>query len=174
MRASALLLLSLLVTACAAPQVRPPGAIRKVVVVVGSRVDSLPVSSYRQDLMGEGNPRTVLVSQAESVLRERGFEIAGTRISAAPSPSTDEVVSVIRANDAEAAVVVVLSWVDVSGVQTLGRADVVMEAGVVSSDGQLLWRTESRTVAMIGLYQSQTDYSSYLRKAVIQIVKEVP
>ncbi|NTX02356.1 hypothetical protein [Myxococcus sp. CA040A] len=174
MRVSALLLLSLFVTACAAPQVRPAGAIRKVVVVVGSRVDSLPSASYREDLMGEGNPRTVLSGSTEAVLRERGFEVAGTRISAAPSPSTDEVVSVIRENDAEAAVVVVLSWVDVSAVQTMGRADVVLEAGVVSPDGQLIWRKESRTVAMIGLYQSQTDYSSYLRKAVIQAVKEVP
>ena len=85
MRFSAALLVCLL-AACATPQVRPPGALRKVVVAVGSRVDALPTSTYREDLMGEGNPRTVLVSQTEAVLRERGFEVVGTRISPSPAP----------------------------------------------------------------------------------------
>ncbi|WP_338866507.1 hypothetical protein [Myxococcus stipitatus] len=174
MRVRLFLLLSLFLTACAAPQVRPPGAIRKVVVVVGTRVDALPSNSYREDLMGEGNPRTVLSGQTQAVLRERGFEIAGVRISDAPSPSTQEVVSLIRENGAEAGVVVVLNWVDVTAVQALGRAEVILDAGVVSPSGQLLWRKESRTVSTIGMYQAQTDYSSYLRKAIIQVVNEIP
>ncbi|AGC45232.1 hypothetical protein MYSTI_03926 [Myxococcus stipitatus DSM 14675] len=174
MRVRLFLLLSLLLTACAAPQVRPPGAIRKVVVVVGSRVDALPTNSYREDLMGEGNPRTVLSGQTQAVLRERGFDVVGVRISDAPAPATQEVVSLIRENGAEAAVVVVLNWVDVTVIQALGRADVILESGLVSPSGQLLWHKESRTATTIGMYQSQTDHSSYLRKAIIQAVNEIP
>ncbi|MFP2913188.1 hypothetical protein ACLESD_50930 [Pyxidicoccus sp. 3LFB2] len=170
----AAVLLSLLLAACATPQVRPPGALRKVVVAVGSRVDSLPTYTYREDLMGEGNPRTVLVSQTESVLRERGFEVVGTRISAAPVPSTEEVVRLISDNEAEAAVVVVLAWVDASAVSALGRAEVVLETGVVSPAGALTWRNETRTVSQVGLYQAQTDYRSYLRTAVIEAIQAVP
>ncbi|GEN12174.1 hypothetical protein SAMN05443572_107333 [Myxococcus fulvus] len=174
MRALTLLLLSLLATACSAPQVRPPGAIRKVVVVIGTRVDSLPVATYREDMLGEGNPRSVLIGQTQAVLRERGFEVVGSRISDAPSPSTGEVVALIRENKAEAAVIVVLNWVDVSSIRAMGRAEVFLEAGLVSPDGNLLWRKDSRTVSSISMYQSQTDYSSYLRKAVIDAVQEVP
>ncbi|QSQ25812.1 hypothetical protein JY651_13155 [Pyxidicoccus parkwayensis] len=166
--------LSLLLTACAAPQVRPPGAIRKVVVVVGSRVDTLPTSTYREDLMGEGNPRTVLVSQTEAVLRERGFEVVGSRISAAPAPSTDEVVRLIDDNKAEAAVVVVLGWIDASAIYSLGRADVVLDTGVVSPTGDLKWRNETHTVSQVSVFQAQADWNSYLRKAVIEAVRAVP
>ncbi|MCY1023620.1 hypothetical protein [Pyxidicoccus sp. MSG2] len=168
------IVLTLLLAACAAPQVRPPGAIRKVVVVVGSRVDALPTSTYREDMMGEGNPRTVLVSQAEAVLRERGFEVMGTRISPAPAPSTEEVVALISDNQAEAAVVVVLAWVDASSINTMGQAQVVLDTGVVSPSGELSWRNETHTVANIGMFQAQTDWRSYLRKAVIEAVRAVP
>lgn len=164
--------LSLLLAACAAPQVRPPGAIRKVVVVVGSRVDALPTATYREDMMGEGNPRTVLVSQTEAVLRERGFEVVGTRISPAPAPSTDEVVALIETNKAEAAVVVVLAWVDASALNALGRTEVVLDTGVVSPAGELQWRNETRSVSQVGVYQA--DWNSYLRKAVIEAVRAVP
>jgi hypothetical protein len=167
-------LLCLLLASCAAPEVRPPGALRKVVVAVGSRVDALPTYTYREDLMGEGNPRTVLVSQTEAVLRERGFEVVGTRISAGPVPSTDEVVTLIRDNEAEAAVVVVLAWVDASAVAALGRAEVVLDTAVVGPDGNLGWRNETRTVSQVGLYQAQTDFRSYLRKAVIEAIRAVP
>jgi hypothetical protein len=166
--------LTLLLAACAAPQVRPPGAIRKVVVVVGSRVESLPMSTYREDMMGEGNPRTVLVSQTEAVLRERGFEVVGTRISPAPAPSTEEVVALISDNQAEAAVVVVLAWVDASAINALGQAQVVLDTGVVSPDGNLSWRNETHTVAQVGMFQAQTDWRSYLRKAVMEAVRAVP
>lgn len=167
-------LLCLLLASCATPEVRPPGALRKVVVVVGSRVDALPTFTYREDLMGEGNPRTVLVSQTQAVLRERGFEVAGTRISQAPAPSEDEVVTLIRDNGAEAAVVVVLAWVDASGVQALGRAEVVLDTAVVAPDGNLSWRNQTHTVSQVGIYQAQTDWRSYLRKAVIEAVRAVP
>ncbi|MFP2931819.1 hypothetical protein ACLESO_42925 [Pyxidicoccus sp. 3LG] len=170
----AIVLLCLLLTACSAPQVRPPGALRKVVVAVGSRVDSLPMYTYRENLMGEGNPRTVLASQAESALRERGFEVTGTRISAAPVPSTEEVVTLIRDNQAEAAVVVVLAWVDASGMQVLGRAEVVLDTAIVSPAGDLTWRNESRTVSQVGVYAAQTGFQSYLRKAVIEAIQAVP
>jgi len=170
----AVVLLGLVLAACATPQVRPPGALRKVVVVVGSRVDALPTATYREDMMGEGNPRTVLVRQTEAVLRERGFEVVGTRISPSPAPSTEEVVRLISDNGAEAAVVVVLAWVDASALDALGRAEVVLDTGVVSPVGELSWRNETRTVAQVGLYQAQTDWRSYLRKAVIEAVLAVP
>ncbi|WP_253910650.1 hypothetical protein, partial [Pyxidicoccus fallax] len=167
-------LLCLLLASCATPEVRPPGALRKVVAVVGSRVEALPTFTYREDLLGEGNPRTVLVSQTEAVLRERGFAVAGTRISAAPVPSTEEVVALIRDNQADAAVVVVLAWVDASAVQALGRAEVVLDTAVVGPEGNLAWRNETRTVSHVGIYQAQTDWRSYLRKAVIDAVRAVP
>jgi hypothetical protein len=170
----AAVLLSLLLAACATPQVRPPGALKKVVVIVGSRVDALPTYTYRDDLLGEGNPRTVLVSQTESSLRERGFEVVGTRISPAPAPSSDEVVRLISDNGAEAAVVVVLSWMDASAVAALGRAEVVLETGLVSPAGELTWRNETRSVSQVGIYQAQTDFRSYLRKAVAEAVQAVP
>lgn len=166
--------LTLLLTACAAPQVRPPGAIRKVVVCVGSRVDSLPAATYREDLMGEGNPRTVLITQAQSALRERGFEVVGTRISAAPAPTTREVVSLIEDNKAEAAVVVVLAWVDASAIAALGRVDVVLDTGVVAPTGELQWRNETHSVGQVSMFQAQTDWNSYLRKAVIEAIRAVP
>ncbi|MCP3138038.1 hypothetical protein [Pyxidicoccus xibeiensis] len=167
-------LLFFLLAACSAPQVRPPGALRKVVVAVGSRVDTLPSFTYREDLMGEGNPRTVLVSQAEAALRERGFEVVGTRISAAPVPSTEEVVALIDNNGAEAAVVVVLAWVDATAVYALGRAEVVLETAIVAPTGDLTWRNESRTVSQVGAYAAQTGFQSYLRKAVIEAIQAVP
>ncbi|MCP3100441.1 hypothetical protein LZ198_16345 [Myxococcus sp. K15C18031901] len=174
MRASVVVLLPLLLTACAAPQVRPEGAIRKVVVVASSRVDSLPTSTYREDMMGEGNPRTVIVGQTAAVLRERGFDVVGTRISQSPSPSIQEVVSFLQENQAEAAVVIMLSWVDVSALQALGRAEVVMDTAVIAPNGGLQWRNETRTVSTLGLYQSQMDFRSYLRKAIIEAVNAVP
>ncbi|AKQ66011.1 hypothetical protein A176_002923 [Myxococcus hansupus] len=170
----AVVLLSLLLASCAAPQVRPPGALRKVVVVVGSRVDSLPSFTYRQDMMGEGNPRSVLVSQAQATLQERGFEVVGTRISAAPAPSINEVVEMIRDNDAEAGVVVVLNWVDVTSAQMMGRTEVLMETGVVGPNGRLRWSNPTRTTSMIGVYQAQTDLRSYLRKAVVEAIQAIP
>jgi len=170
----AAVLFCLLLASCAAPQVRPPGALRKVVVVVGSRVDALPTYTYRQDMMGEGNPRSVLVSQAQATLRERGFEVVGTRISPSPSPTTNEVVAMIRDNEAEAGVVVVLNWLDVTSAQLMGRAEVLLETGVVGPNGRLRWSNPTRTVAMLGVYQAQTDFRSYLRKAVVEAIQAIP
>ncbi|MCE9670240.1 hypothetical protein LY474_20795 [Myxococcus stipitatus] len=174
MRASVVLLLSFLFTACATPPVRPEGALRKVVVVASSRVDALPTATYREDMLGEGNPRTVIVGQTQAALSDRGFDVVGTRISQAPSPSIQEVVSFIEENQAEAAVVIMLSWVDVSALQALGRAEVVMDTAIIAPNGALQWRNETRSVSTLGLYQSQTDFRSYLRKAIIEAVNAVP
>ncbi|NVJ08611.1 hypothetical protein HUW63_25660 [Myxococcus sp. AM001] len=170
----AAVLLCLLLASCAPRQVRPPGALRKVVVVVGSRVDALPTFTYRQDMMGEGNPRSVLVSQAQATLGERGFEVVGTRISPSPSPTIHEVVAMIDDNEAEAGVVVVLNWVDVTSAQLMGRAEVLLETGVVGPNGKLRWNNSTRTVSTIGMYQAQTDLRSYLRKAVVEAIQAIP
>lgn len=142
--------------------------------MVGSRVDSLPTYTYRQDMMGEGNPRSVLVSQAQATLSERGFEVVGTRISQAPSPTIHEVVAMIQDNEAEAGVVVVLNWVDVTSAQLMGRAEVLLETGVVGPNGKLRWSNPTRTVSTIGMYQAQTDFRSYLRKAVVEAIQAIP
>ncbi|HZI10058.1 MAG TPA: hypothetical protein VE153_06655 [Myxococcus sp.] len=170
---STALLLCLLSTACAGKrEVRPQGAMQKVAVVVGSRVDSLPAYSVRQEMLGETNPRTVLVSQTESALDSRGFDVVARRISAAPYPSTEEVVQLIEDNGAQGAVVVVLDWVDVSATEVLGRAEVVLDTVVVGPGGEVTWRNQTRSVHQVGVYQA--DWQSYLRKAVIEAIRAVP
>lgn len=173
-RIPCVLLVSLVFTACAARQVRPEGSIRKVVVVAGSRVDVLPSGSFRQDLMGERNPRTVIARQAEAVLIERGFEVVATRQSQAPVPLTDEVSSFIQQNKAEAGVVVILDWLDTSGAAVLGRVDVVLRVGVVDPAGQVLWTDTIRSSPTVSVYQAQSDWNSFLRRAVIDAVQVVP
>ncbi|MGE6758938.1 hypothetical protein D7X55_26960 [Corallococcus sp. AB049A] len=173
-RLLSLLLVSLVLPACAARQVRPEGAIRKVVVIAGSRVDVLPTGSFRQDIIGEGNPRTVLVRQAEAELLSRGFEVVATRQSQAPVPLTDEVSSFVKQNKAEAAVVVILDWLDVSGASVLNRVDVVLRLGMVDPNGQVLWTDTFRSQPIVSAYQSATDWNSFLRRAVIDAVKVVP
>jgi hypothetical protein len=168
------ILVSLVLSACAARQVRPAGTIKKVVVVAGSRVDVLPSGSFRQDMIGESNPRTVIASQTESVLTDRGFDVVATRQSAAPVPLTDEVVSFIQQNKAEAGVVVILDWLDTSGAAVLGRVDVVLRLGVVDPNGQVLWTDTHRSSPVVSVYQSQTDWNSFLRRAVIESVQMVP
>lgn len=168
------LLVSLVLSACAAPQVRPQGSIRKVVVVAGSRVEVLPSGSFRQDLIGESNPRTVIARQTEAVLATRGFEVVATRQSQAPVPLTDEVSSFIRQNKAEAGVVVILDWLDTSGAAVLGRVDVVLRLGVVDPEGQVLWTDTVRSQPVVSVYQSQTDWNSFLRRAVVDAVQLVP
>lgn len=168
------LLVSLVFTACAARQVRPKGSIRKVVVVSGSRVDVLPSGSFRQDLIGESNPRTVIARQAEAVLDSRGFEVVATRQSQAPVPLTDEVASFIQENKAEAGVVVILDWLDTSGAAVLGRVDVVLRVGVVDPAGQVLWTDTIRSSPTVSVYQAQSDWNSFLRRAVIDAVQVVP
>ena len=168
------LLVSLVFTACAARQVRPAGSIRKVVVVAGSRVDVLPSGSFRQDLIGESNPRTVIVRQAEAVLVERGFEVVASRQSQAPVPLTDEVASFIQQNKAEAGVVVILDWLDTSGAAVLGRVDVVLRVGLVDPAGQVLWTDTIRSSPTVSVYQAQSDWNSFLRRAVIDAVQVVP
>jgi hypothetical protein len=169
-----LLLMSLVLPACAARQVRPEGAIRKVVVVSGSRIDVLPTGSFRQDLIGESNPRTVLARQAEADLSSRGFEVVATRQSAAPVPLTEEVASFVQQNKAEAAVVVILDWLDVSGASVVGRVDVVLRLGVVDPSGQVLWTDTFRSQPVVSAYQSATDWNSFLRRAVNDAIQVVP
>ncbi|NBD14003.1 MULTISPECIES: hypothetical protein [Corallococcus] len=168
------LLVSLVLSACAAPQVRPQGSIRKVVVVAGSRVEVLPSGSFRQDLIGESNPRTVIARQTESVLATRGFDVVATRQSQAPVPLTDEVTSFIQQNKAEAGVVVILDWLDTSGAAVLGRVDVVLRLGVVDPEGQVLWTDTVRSQPIVSVYQSQSDWNSFLRRAVVDAVQLVP
>ncbi len=170
---STALLLCLLSASCAGPrEVRPQGAVQKVALVVGSRVDALPAYSVRQEMLGETNPRTVLVSQAESALNSRGFDVVARRISPAPYPATEEVVQLIEDNGAQAAVVVVLDWLDVSAMETLGRAEVGLDTVVVGPGGEVTWRNPTRTVHQIGVYQA--DWQSYLRKAVANAIRAVP
>lgn len=145
---------------------------QKVAVVVGSRVDSLPAYSVREELQGETNPRTVLASQAESALDARGFDVVARRISAAPYPATEEVVQLIQDNGAQGAVVVVLDWVDVSSIQVMGRAEVGLDTVVVGPGGEVVWRNQTRTVHQVGVYQA--DWHSYLRKAITDAVRAVP
>ncbi|MCY1047469.1 hypothetical protein OV208_39590 [Corallococcus sp. bb12-1] len=168
------LLVSVVLTACAAPQVRPQGSIRKVVVVSGSRVDVLPSGSFRQDMIGESNPRTVIARQTEAVLASRGFEVVATRQSQAPVPLTDEVVSFIQQNKAEAGVVVILDWLDTSGAAVMGRVDVVLRLGVVDPSGQVLWTDTFRSQPVVSMYQAQGDWNSFLRRAVNDAVQVVP
>ncbi len=169
---SVAVLLCLLSSSCAGKrEVRPPGALQKVAVVVGSRVDSLPAYSVREELQGETNPRTVLASQAESALNARGFDVVARRISAAPYPATEEVVQLIEDNGAQGAVVVVLDWVDVAAIQ-MGRAEVGLDTVVVSPTGEVTWRNQTRTSHAVGVYQA--DWQSYLRKSVIQAIRAVP
>jgi hypothetical protein len=168
-------LLCVVAVSCAGkPEVRPAGAIKKVVVVSGSRVEQLPSGTFRDDMMGEGNPRQVLARQAEAVLGERGFEVVATRMSESPLPQTNEVISFIQQNKAEAAVVIILDWLDISGAAVLGRADVVLRMGVVSPDGQVLWSNTFHSQPSISVYQAQTEWQSYLRRAAIDAVKAVP
>lgn len=170
---STALLLCLLTTACAGRrEVRPQGAMQKVAVVVGSRVDALPAYSVRQEMQGETNPRTVLVSQTASALDSRGFDVVARRISAAPYPATEEVVQLIADNGAQGAVVVVLDWVDVSAIEVQGRAEVMLDTVVVGPGGEVTWRNQTRSVHQVGVYQA--DWQSYLRKAITEAIRAVP
>ncbi|MBJ6762314.1 hypothetical protein JGU66_16210 [Myxococcaceae bacterium JPH2] len=175
LRVVPVLLLCLVAASCAGQrEVRPPGAIRKVVVVSGSRVERLPTGTYRQDMLDESNPRQVLARQAEAVLSERGFEVVATRASEAPLPQTNEVMSFIQQNQAEAAVVIILDWLDVSGAAVMGRADVVLRMGVVGPDGQVKWTDTFRSQPVISVYAAQSDWQSYLRRAAVDAVRAVP
>lgn len=165
----------LLTAACAGKAVRPEGAPSRVVVVGASVVGKPAPRGFTGDVFGSEEPRDVVAREGAEALRTRGYEVVGVELTGGPGPTVEQSAALARQYRADAAVVLVLTRLDLSAVQPLGQAEVELESMVVGPDGRVLSSDERRggTTAR-GLYRARTDWRSHVRQAVIQAVRELP
>ena len=166
----------LLLTACAGTPPRPEGAVSRVVVLGASTV-SVPASrGLVGDLSGAGGeePRDVVAREAAGALRSRGYVVLGVETVLGPAPTVEQASSLARQYGAEATVVLVLTRLDVSSLQPLGRAEVELESLMVGPDGRVLSSDERRAATAESLYRARTDWRSHVRQAVVRAVRELP
>lgn len=167
-------LVSLLAACAGSPGVRAEGAPKRVVVVTVSRVETPEAGSVSRELLGEDEPRDVMAGQAKRVLRARGFQVLEVRTAPAAGLEAGEAEALARRSGAEAAVVMVLTRMDLSVLQPLGRAEVELETRLLDKDGRTLWSGRRRSATAVKTYRAQTDWRSHLRQAVAEAVQEVP
>jgi hypothetical protein len=163
------------VAACAgAPAVRPEGAPKRVVVVTASQVERPEAGTVSGELLGEDEPRDVMASEARSALRARGFDVLAVRTAPGAGPGAGLAEELARQQGAEAALVLVLTRMDLSALRPLGRAEVELETRLLDREGRTLWSGTRRSATAVKLYRAQTDWRSHLRQAVSEAVREVP
>ncbi|WP_375765201.1 hypothetical protein NR798_26145 [Archangium gephyra] len=174
MRALLLATSVLLAAACGGKAVRPEGAPSRVVVVGASVVQKPAPRGLTGDVFGSEEPRDVVAREGAEALRTRGYEVLGVELTGGPAPSVEQSAALARQYGADAAVVLVLTRLDVSAVQPLGRAEVQLEWMMVGPDGRVLSSDERRSATSQNLYRARTDWRSHVRQAVIQAVRELP
>ncbi|KFA94564.1 hypothetical protein [Archangium violaceum] len=174
MRALWLTTVVLLAAACGGKAVRPEGAVSRVVVVGASVVPRPAPRGFTADVFGSENPRDVVAREGAEALRTRGYEVLGVELTAGAAPTVEQAAALARQYRAEAAVVLVLTQLDLSSVQPLGRAGIELEAMMVGPDGRVLSSDDRRSTTSQSLYRARTDWRSHVRQAVIQAVRELP
>lgn len=167
-------LVSLLAACAGSPGVRPEGAPKRVVVVTASRVETPEAGSVSRELLGEDEPRDVMASEAKLALRSRGFEVLAVRTAPGAGPEEGQAEALARQSGAEAAVVMVLTRMDLSVLKPLGRAEVELETRLLDTNGRTLWSGVRRRATAVKTYRAQTDWRSHLRQAVAEAAREVP
>jgi hypothetical protein len=173
MRAFLLAAAVLLATACATPR-RPPGAASRVVVVGASAVSKPAPRGLVGDVFGGEEPRDVVAREGAEALRSRGFEVVAAESLLGPAPTVAQAAALARQYRAEAAVVLVLTRLDLSALQPLGRVEVELESMMVGPQGQVLSSDERRGTTSENLYRARTDWRSHVRQAVVRAVRELP
>ncbi|HYO58104.1 hypothetical protein [Archangium sp.] len=174
MRALLLATSVMLAAACAGKARRPEGAPSRVVVVGASVVRKPAPRGLVGNVFGEDEPRDVVAREGAEALRSRGYEVVGVELTPGPAPTVEQGAALARKYRADAAVVLVLTRLDLSAVQPLGRAEVQLESMMVGPDGRVLSSGERRSATAQGLYLARTDWRSHVRQAVIQAVRELP
>jgi hypothetical protein len=172
-RALVLLLLPLAL-ACAAAPVRAPGAPSRVVMVGVAVVNKPPPQGLVGDVFGSDTPRDVVAREGAEALRSRGFEVLGVEGVGGPAPTVEQAAEIARRYRADAAVVLVLTRLDLSALRPLGQVEVELESLMVGPTGQVWLQEERRGTTTERLYRAQTDWRSHVRQAVIQSVRELP
>jgi hypothetical protein len=174
MRALLLATVLMLTTACAGTPRRAEGAPARVVVLGASVVSKPQPQGLVGDVLGGEEPRDVMAREGAEALRSRGYEVVGVETTPGPAPTVEQAQALARQYKAEATVVLVLTRLDVSSLQPLGRAEVQLESSVVGPDGRVLSSAERRVATSEKLYRARTDWRSHVRQAVIQWVRELP
>ena len=169
--ASVVLALSL---ACAGAPPRAPGAPVRVVMVGAAVVNKPPPQGLVGDVFGSDTPREVVARAGAEALRSRGFEVLGVEGVGGPAPTVEQAAAIARRYGAEAAVVLVLTRLDLSALRPLGQVEVELESLMVGPAGQVWTRQERHGTTTERLYRAQTDWRSHVRQAVIQSVRELP
>ncbi|AKJ04219.1 hypothetical protein ATI61_101688 [Archangium gephyra] len=164
----------LLAAACGGKAVRPEGAPSRVVVVGASVVPRPAPRGFTGDVFGSENPRDVVAREGAEALRTRGYEVLGVELTAGAAPTVEQAAALAREYRAEAAVVLVLTRLDLSAMQPLGRAEIELESMMVGPDGRVLSSDDRRSATSQNLYRARTDWRSHVRQAVIQAVRELP
>jgi hypothetical protein len=164
----------MLAAACAGKARRPEGAPSRV-VVVGASVASKPAPrGLVGDVFGADEPRDVVAREGAEALRSRGYAVVGVEVTPGPAPTVEQSAALVRQYRAEAAVVLVLTRLDLSALQPLGRAEVQLESMMVGPDGRVLSSGGRRSTTAEKLYRARTDWRSHVRQAVIEAVRELP
>jgi hypothetical protein len=171
---AAIALVSLLAACAGSPGVRAEGAPKRVVVVTASRVQAPGAGSVSGQFLGEEEPRDVMASEAKLALRSRGFDVLAVRTAVGAEPEAGQAEALARQSGAEAAVVMVLTRMDLSVLKPLGRAEVELETRLLANDGRTLWSGTRRRATAVKTYRAQTDWRSHLRQAVSEAAREVP
>ena len=168
------MLLLVLLTACAGTPRRPEGAPSRVVVLGVAVVQKPGPQGLVSDVLGGEEPRDVVTRAGVEALRSRGFTVLGGEAVVGPAPTVAEATAKARAYGAEAAVVLVLTRMDLSSIRPLGRAEVALEWWMVDPLGQVLSADGRRATTTENLYRARNDWRSHVRQAVIQAVRELP
>ncbi|MFL5354344.1 hypothetical protein [Archangium sp.] len=174
MRAFLLATVVMLAAACAGTPRRPEGAPSRVVVVGASVVSKPAPRGLVADVFGDDEPRDVVAREGAAALRARGYQVLGVELTPGPAPTVEQCAAMARQYQADATVVLVLTRLDLSALQPLGRAEVRLESLVVGPDGRVLSSGERQSATSENLYRAQTDWRSHVRQAVIRTVRELP
>ncbi len=173
MRAFLLATVVMLTAACATPM-RPRGAPSRVVVVGASAVAKPAPRGLVGNVFGGEEPRDVVAREGAEALRSRGYEVVAAESLLGPAPTVEQAAALARQYRAEAAVVLVLTRLELSALQPLGQAEVELESMMVGPEGQVLSSGERRGATSERLYRARTDWRSHVRQAVVRAVRELP
>jgi hypothetical protein len=162
--------------ACAGARRGPTSLVpERLVLVVASSVGRLPPQTMLGHLVGGEELADVLARDAADALRARGLGIAATRVGPHEAEALEAgALDLAASNGARAALVLVLTRMDLSAIRATGRAEIDLRAQLVSADGRPLW-SEARTVrTSVRLYRSDSDWRSHLREAATEVVRDLP
>ncbi len=174
MRAFLLATVVMLTAACAGTPRRSEGSPARVVVLAASVASKPAPRGLIGDVLGGEEPRDVVAREGAEALRSRGYSVLGVETMSGPAPTVEQASAVARQYQADATVVLVLTRLDLSSLQSLGQVKVELQSMVVGPDGRVLSSDERRAITSESLYRARTDWRSHVRQAVIQAVRELP